>query len=565
MKHSTLLASVLALVGCSTSDTPLDPPVVTDVDPQPAALRITPGALTVTIVDGAPVVQAFTATMVADDGTERDVTSATTWSLADGGFGSVDGATLTLTGTGAGPTALVAMAGGLTATAPVTVHVRGTIVDDTAPSNAAEMFGRAVDTAGCAPSIAYPADQLIVPANLGRFDVQWRDPRNDLFAIAIHNTYVDLTIYTATNGSYAIADRWPAIASARAETSMQLTGLATSSPETKCASAPRRFGVTNEDALGGVYYWSSNGTMRHDLRRPGAAAETFQLEGGSCIGCHAVSRDGTRIAVTRDHANGRGAVLDLAEGRSMMPADATTRWNGATFTPDGDKLLTIQHGEMTLLAADGGAVLTTVENPAGTLAGSPELSPDGTRLAYVQTTGTSDWAYGDASIVIRSFDETTNTFGDAQVVLPFDDATGLQSYYPSWSPDGQWLAITRSTHGSSYANPDATIWVIKADGSLPPLPISTTTGFTESGATWLPTAHTLGRQQEPMFFLSFASTRAYGTTLANGMASQIWVAPFFPARATAGLSATGPAHHAPYQDVRANNHSPRWGAAIVGL
>src|SRR5687768_8973944 len=73
-----------------------------------STLRIEPADLSVTIVDGKAQTHAFTATLVAADGSERDVTFETTFVLADDRYGSVSRSQVEVDGDALGPTRLLA-------------------------------------------------------------------------------------------------------------------------------------------------------------------------------------------------------------------------------------------------------------------------------------------------------------------------------------------------------------------------------------------------------------------------------------------------------------------------
>ena len=77
----------------------------------------------------------------------------------------------------------------------------------------------------------------------------------------------------------------------------------------------------------------------------------------------------------------------------------------------------------------------------------------------------------------------------------------------------------------------------------------------------MPAANTIG--DEPVYFLTFSSTRPFGTRLPAGGLPQIWITPFFPARAIAGRDATGAAFRAPFQSLTSSNHNAQWAAAVV--
>lgn len=566
------------MAGCATAgpdpiggEDPLVP-----VDPSVSGFEIGPRSVVAHVVDGRVENRDLHAYATDADGTSREVTDLVTWSLADTRFGKFHGNRLTVMGGGAGPTDIIAtLPDGRSASAPLTVYVAGTR-NLGAPAETAALFDAAREKPNCGPAIAYPDDHTLIPANLGELDVHWTDLKNDLFQVHVYNRFVDLT-YVTTQGFLTVDSDWSVFATSRSSIIVEVASMQAASPGVKCRTEPRHVEVTRDLARGAVYYWSTDlaeraqgGTgesiIRYDLAKPGIPPAPMAGDAAAsrtgCVGCHALSRDGRKIAMTLDGTDGVGAVIDLATNRQMMPRTIDTpRWSTAVFNHDGEKLVSVESGQMWLRSATTGDVLALLPNTSGTIAGNPEISPDGTMLVNVESTNSDDWAFDRASIVVRSFDNSTNTFGDAVVALPFDTKTGTQSYYPSWSPDGQWIAITRAPAGSSFANPEATIWIIRADGRLPPIEITAAKGVMDSWARWLPAVNHIG--DEPVYFLTFSSARPFGTRIPEGGMPQIWVAPFYPGRAVRGLPATGPAFHAPFQKLYASNHNAQWTAAVV--
>jgi hypothetical protein len=545
-----------------------------------AHIVVEPADLTVTVTNDVAVMQPYTARLVGDKGLDVDVTAETTFSLADAAYGTFSGATLSITGGGAGPTRVQASARGSTGDAGLTVRVKKVIIDPTGPADPATLFANATEDATRAPTIAYPLDKILVPPNLGQFDVHWRNGQvvNDLFEVTMANSFVDVRIYTKGTDAQQpfwtvfAPDTWYPIASSREQLTLKVAGLSTAAPTTKGTAAAQKVDVTNENSQGGIYYWTSSspaGVWRYDIAKPNVAPAPFWDQASApsgCMGCHVLSRDGKRMAITLDSAGGRGAVYTVADRKAINDPNAASplRWNFATFNAAADKLVTIESGKMFLRAADGTA-LSTDPLPSvatGAAATHPELAPDDKHLVNAEFTQGDDLTASVGSIVIRTFDNATNTFGTPTVLVPAGADYG--NYYPSFSPDSKWIAFTR-TRSVSYDDHSAENWLVKADGSAPPIQLGVTnlTGdLTNSWARWVPFGQTFGAQNEPMFYLTFSSRRPFGVRIPGGGQPQIWMTPIFPARAEAGMDPSGNAFRVPFQNVTTSNHIAQWTQAI---
>jgi hypothetical protein len=239
-------------------------------------------------------------------------------------------------------------------------------------------------------------------------------------------------------------------------------------------------------------------------------------------------------------------------------------WDFAAFDATASKLVTVEGSQLYLRALDG-ALLAGPLPPvtAGSLATHPEISPDNTRLASVEFTAGYDAVAYNGSIVIRSFDAAANKFGAPTVVVP--SAVNVANWYPSFSPDGEWIVFTRTT-SASYNDASAETWLVKADGSRPPIQLAAadlTGNLTNSWARWVPFAQTFGPDNEKLFYLTFSSQRPFGVRIPNGARPQIWMTPVFPARAAAGQDPSGNAFRVPFQDVNTSNHIAQWTQAVV--
>ncbi|HET9990747.1 MAG TPA: hypothetical protein VFQ65_19590, partial [Kofleriaceae bacterium] len=408
-------ALVVAAFGCGPGNRGGD-------DTMGAHIVIDPADANITVNDNVPVAQAYTATLIDDNGNPHDITTSVSFTVANPSYGNWAGPTLSVTGGGAGVTQVQATNGTLMASAKLTVHVNGSRDDGTVPPGTGGMFDGATES-GTGPTIAYPANNVIVPPNLGQFDVHWIPTGGqNLFEISLQNEYVNLKLHKAATGpafSFYLPTEWTAVASTAEPITLTVSGMNSAAPATKSTSTPEMIGTTNEIVQGGLYYWTTSspqGIYRYDMSTPSVPPSSFfppnMAPGGgtNCIGCHTLSKDGTKIAMTIDSGDGRGAMFDVADRSILIPfATNTQRWNFATFNTDNTKLVTVSSGQMVLRDASG-AILVTIPNTSSQLSTHPELSPDATRLASVDTTGGgTDYDVTGGSIVTRTFDNGTNT------------------------------------------------------------------------------------------------------------------------------------------------------------
>jgi len=220
-----------------------------------------------------------------------------------------------------------------------------------------------------------------------------------------------------------------------------------------------------------------------------------------------------RIVLAGD--DGEIHMLSLQTGSSR----AVTSIPGDQFDPDGHHRLVVFRDsrsgvnvddEIYVVRSDGTHVRNLTDAPDSNEWG-PAWSPDGTRIAFnsdregmpqvyvmnVDGTGVerlSDvegeypaWSPDGTRIAFESYVGGTTPFGDPNYDVFIMDADGSNeqnltndpdSYdgYPSWSPDGEWIAFesTRATP-EDFEPPvydrerisDFDIWVMRADGTDP--------------------------------------------------------------------------------------------------
>ena len=552
-------------------------------DDSMATLSIDPPMSDLTITNAVPATEDFTATLTYPDGTTKDVTADSTFTI-NSGAGDFN-MSRTLTVKGAGKFTVTGVYSDKQNSAVVIVHANGIRVDPTLPPNTTDLFN-GTEVPGRAPNVVYPPADVVMPRNLGDFETHWTDANgNDIFEISLHTDLSDVRVYVpGGNGDAAagpepswsafLAAEWEAAVGNNATVTYQVRGVQSTNPALGVGtSGPRLVKLSNEEMNGGIYYWASAGTTspegiwRHDMAKPGQPAEQFMTKdqtGGRCIACHVLSRDGKNMLVTWDGGNGNANTIDV--GTKAFGVEANT-WNFSSFTPDGSAFLGVFNGTLQVRDFATQAVLATMPVSGTDKVTHPDVSPDGTMLTYVRVPSASygaDWHFGNGQIWIRPYDQATQTFGAEKMLV----ADASNNYYPSFSPDGKWVLFNKSADNAvgtgAYNNPSAEVWVIAADGSAPAVKLAAldaAIGFTNSWARWAPFAQTVG--SEAINWITVSSQRDYGTRLVNLKRPQIWMTAFVPSLATLGMDPSQPTFRLPFQNIDSNNHIAQWTEQII--
>lgn len=215
-----------------------------------------------------------------------------------------------------------------------------------------------------------------------------------------------------------------------------------------------------------VYFWridasASNGqifvTDRDGLRPSSDFTAVNQNHG--CVGCHAVSSTGRRLAAIAGGGSGEVVVYDL-DGRRIEVSDI--RGSYVNWSPDGRRLaVSTDEPDIVVLDVETGRVtpLAGASEP-GVAEMMPTWSHDGRQIAFVRggTAASSFTMVESADIYV-----VPANGGTAQL-LPGASGDGF-NYYPAFSPDGRWLAFTRHSEGdSTYAAPEAEIFLVPVGG-----------------------------------------------------------------------------------------------------
>jgi hypothetical protein len=200
---------------------------------------------------------------------------------------------------------------------------------------------------------------------------------------------------------------------------------------TAAASVSIAWTVAPAALRGAIYYWTASKSAQGDggltsvghitRMAPGSGAQPVQLNSGRCMGCHAVSADGTTlVAAIDDPATAPAAppyvlgwqgpnytrpwaVFDVSGATpsagfqsteygadlAVTPDGAYTVWGAPTSGVAGSKVLSLSNTRTGSLVVNSGldALLAPL---AGDVLSMPAFSADGTRLAAVESPSSGD-------------------------------------------------------------------------------------------------------------------------------------------------------------------------------
>lgn len=448
-------------------------------------------------------------------------------------------------------------------------------VDLTANGAGTDSAGRfnGTDDPSRAPTIVYPSEGTILPPNLTGFEVHFRPAAGqDLFEVSLRGDRGLVRVFTtcaAVGGGCALSlneqayNEFARVAWPSGNVAITVRGV-TRTGGNLGRSATRNVQVTNTDVRGGLYYWnaSSGSILRFEFGRAGARPEPY-LRGDpiNCLGCHVLSRDGTRAAVGRFIPGpAQTRVYDVATRRETS---GNVPSNFATFSPDSSRVILSDGARMWL--RDGTTAAFVPGLAEGTPGSMPDWSRDGRTVVFARPRGLALFGQpghgAPADLLTMTWNGTA--FAAPQ---PFVMAAGMQNhYYPAISPDDRWVMFNRSA-SESYHNIASQLWAAPLDRTRAPVRMAAADGEGNLGNSWpkwAPFVQTFRGQ--PLLWVTFSSRRDYGLRLQQQSrevemrTSQLWMAAFRPG-ATGDPSA--PAFWLPFQDIRQGNHIAQWSEQV---
>jgi TolB protein len=452
-----------------------------------------------------------------------------------------------------------------------------TVIGPGASSSAPGDFGGTTDPTA-SPTIVYPPDGVLLPPNTYGLEFHFIPAAGQtLFRFTFQAASTTLLVYTGCTavGAGCVftpdASFWSLLVSyARggAPLTFSLSGVNGSTPGEVGTSASQTIAFSDQDITGGLYYWNTLGVIqRYDFAAPDAGVENYLIASDVgalvCVGCHAISRPGNRIAVGKDIPAPTGdSVLEVPTKGSLLSQTLPAAANFFSFSPDEWHLLESNGGGISWVELGTGKVNANIV--AGTM---PDWSPDGLHMVYAQSSEMNPTGIQSGSISTMHFNGTT---WDTPATIV--QQTTENNYYPAYSPDGAWVAFDRSPgNHESFSNaspdedagtvPDGELWVVAASGGTPVRLSTASNPGALSWPKWAPVEHDYYGGK--IMWITFSSLRAYGLRLSAGEQTQLWMVAVDLTKLGSGTDPSFPAFWLPFQDISGGNHIAQWSTAVV--
>jgi hypothetical protein len=356
-------------------------------------------------------------------------------------------------------------------------------------------------------------------------------------------------------------------------------------------------GITfsKDDLRGALYYWTTTQSSieRWDFASTSQIAAVTVAgpadgDGKTCVGCHALSRDGKKMIATLGGQNdGRLLLWDVARKAALAKPFALQRSQFESWNPDGSAFVGMygddkpnHSGPSNLILFDGTTALATQTiDLAGLRADHPDWSPDGARIVFTSVDPTGSYTdQKPQKSGLAYIEKTAAGWSSPLTLLPH--VPGKNRYYPAIAPNGLLMAFNESTCASGDGGPDcdadtdptATLYALPfppAAGAIPvALAHANAPGVNDGGNTvltnsylkWSPFVFQFDELHQ-MLWATFSSKRRYGLYKDQGTL-YIWMA----AVDAGGLVGGGDPSHAafclPFQDLGTSNHIAQWAVSV---
>jgi hypothetical protein len=453
---------------------------------------------------------------------------------------------------------------------PLTPALGSTVASDCAGCTFPPATATPCPASTPAIKLVYPNDTVLVPPNLNVISVHWapfgapftafsvdfsNPPNTDWHIITACKTQtLDAQSNAPSGGCEIVVDpiSWSKLVGANRGQGPVTISVRGTTDGTCATSSTNQIHLSfaEEDLLGTYYYWkstvSANGVggqiwkkVFGDLNMAEVDVTTPAIAMATCNGCHALSRDGSRMVVYSDDDDSDDEYTDVAG--SLL--DMTTMPNATEFLNTGITgparggqpagFSTINPLATHYVTSNGFPYNCTIPNvpcgtaapfpapvpsngfslwdaknanfvagitvgPAGTRPTMPDWSVDGKTLVYVQPAGEITW---NGQLGTRADDD--HIYGGSLYTVPYTGngafgmptvllkSNGENNYYPSYSPDVpmSYVIFDRVDNmnkgaacnagfcpDDSFSNPAARLMLIQAAGGVAPIDLEKANG-----------------------------------------------------------------------------------------
>jgi len=486
------------------------------------------------------------------------------------------------------------------------------------------------------PSLVYPLDGAMHPMNIGDITFQWQrgSAQNTVFRVdakggsqTFHFFLPCQPVGSAPDQcSYSMpASEWLDLGNRFKGGQVQLQVFGSDGHGgAVTASATRAAFFSPEPVLGGLYYWarSRSSIMRATFGAkiavpyvtPDSASNAYH-----CAGCHSVSRNGKVVAFTVQQSRDFPDMgiqtaptdnVDQPYVRPTMGVSTTTAYprtagqnepqdqfgqnvalnpdgtiaavNGARFdgVPPSEEWFELRDARtgLTLTGPDSKPSIWPISDPLfgpSRLPILPEWSPDGNTLAVTMMDRTTScgWSFFSCQSGISLISVANHAISAPQTVVPFTPGDPMFHFYPSWSPDGKYLAFASAPDQSakmvsSSDNHNAVLRLVPVDGAPHACPGPTCYELTNGtqygvaaamaqkggGSTW-PKFTPFDQAGGKIMFISFTSRIDYG--FRSQARAQLWMFAIDTSKLGSGDPSFAPIW-IPTQDITDENFTPYW-------
>lgn len=548
-------------------------------------IHVEPASGTVLIaVDGAMPTVDFAVMADYDDGSTSEITTGV-WSADAPVIGAIDRTTGVYTAGGVvgGSVTVTVSAASMMATATLSVEIQRHIVDTGAPADAATHFAPGVtmvDDPSRAATLLYPLDHTVFPQNVYPADTQWSGGvAGDLYQVRIDAPGVQVRAFVVHSGAgfgfhwLPTRDAWRALAESATEVDVTVAvDRWEAASDTVIRGTARTVRFADATIRGAIYYWDLGQGRIQRINGDGTGRVSFMPnpparpgDGRQCVACHAISRDGRRMAAEIWDGGNTSAIFDLTGDTTLSPPPMIVPPNvvsflTASFSADSSRLVASFGNGLFLVDGNSGARITS--SLPTTVAAHPSWSPDNSQIAFVTNTNGGwavDFTRGDLAIIdVMAGD----TFGAPRTVLAAG-ATYPVIARPSWSPDSAYISFQHSLHSRAYEDPGTGTHIFRAgrvemttrDGTTP-YDLASLNGAAAN--SYYPTFSPF--DEGGYYWLAFFSTRDYGNAqvgTAGAGRRQLWVAAV-DSTPTPGTDPSFSPYWLPQQDVHDENMAAFW-------